>query len=96
MTSIVERLNHLVAVEKQLGSPIALPEPALDTVAQAASLITEAIEALTPFAKAYEDQGDNAWVEDKMSLWEHPAAFEVTVGNLRDARKALANLKGEA
>jgi hypothetical protein len=46
-------------------------------------------EALKPFAAAYEDCCDGEGFENRHSLWEHPAAMDLTVGDLRTARAAL-------
>lgn len=53
-------------------------------------------EALEPFAKAYEDEGDGPWHEDGHNLWEHPAALDLTVGDLRRARAAIETLRASS
>jgi hypothetical protein len=53
-------------------------------------LLREVVEALKPFAVAYEDAGD-PYDEDGWAAWEHPLAMNVTVGNFRRAFAALSH-----
>lgn len=50
-------------------------------------------EALEPFAEAADDLDDNA--QDQHDIWEHPASMNITIGNLRAARRARAVKGGE-
>lgn len=53
------------------------------------STFADGVEAaLRPFAEAAENLDESDL--DRYSIWEHPAAMCITVGNLRAAKKALA------
>jgi hypothetical protein len=82
----------------QLATVLADDDDIPTDVAANARLIeaaTDLFDALRPFAAAYEDEGDGAAFEDQHNLWEHGAALDLTVGDLRRARTALAKARGE-
>jgi hypothetical protein len=63
----------------------------LDTIASLRSKLEEAEGALEPFAEACDDLDESD--KDKWHIWEHPAALNISIADLRAARRTLASLR---